>query len=197
MPVKITVSNPKWTILDTKCCWSAQQLRDLHSGSCANRAHHEDYRRKLGWASLIFSRSPKMTIFWPFLEKTENSRIQMYGTRRYIKILRVVPTGWGKRKNTSKIYSSIFKNSQLLFLRISKLRVEKNVNNVNNVNNVKKRKKSGANLLDPHLFLVTLVAWLEFVGIGPNGDVDRSSVWQSRTPLAVQLLKITRPGLVK
>ena len=24
-----------------------------------------------------------MTIFWPFLEKTENSRIQMYGTRRY------------------------------------------------------------------------------------------------------------------
>ena len=84
MPVKITVSTTKWTISDTKCCWSAQQLRDLHSGSCANRAHLEDYRRKLSWASLIFSRSPKMTIFWPFLEKTENSRIQMYGTRRYI-----------------------------------------------------------------------------------------------------------------
>ena len=83
MPVKITVSTTKWTISDTKCCWSAQQLRDLHSGSCANRAHLEDYRRKLSWASLIFSRSPKMTVFWPFLEKTENSRIQMYGTRRY------------------------------------------------------------------------------------------------------------------
>ena len=82
MPVKITVSTTKWTISDTKCCWSAQQLRDLQSGSCANRAHLENNGRKLSWASLICLRCPKTTIFWPFLEKTENSRIQMYGTRR-------------------------------------------------------------------------------------------------------------------
>ena len=66
MPVKVTVSTTKWTISDTKCCRCAQQLRNLHSGPCVNRAHLEDYRRKMSLATLIFSRCPKMTIFWPF-----------------------------------------------------------------------------------------------------------------------------------
>ena len=42
MPVKITVSTTKWTISDTKCCWSA------------NRAHLEDYRIKLsGFVNIL------------------------------------------------------------------------------------------------------------------------------------------------
>ena len=62
MSVKIIISATEWTISDTKCCSSAQQLRDLHSWSCVNRAHLEGYRRKLSWASLIFSRCPKIII---------------------------------------------------------------------------------------------------------------------------------------